>query len=221
MLETITVANGDSPAQYSIIWLHGLGADGNDFVPIVRELDLPPTLRLRFVFPHAPVRPVTINNGVRMRAWYDITGLGPGARQDDAGIRDSTAAVEELMAAEFAQGIAPERLILAGFSQGGAIAQHLALRHPQRLAGLMALSTYLPLAETLAAQAAPANADIPIFQCHGSYDPMIPLPLATASRDILQEAGYPVTWRQYPMQHEVCREQINDIREWLLARCAS
>lgn len=219
MLETITLQNGQLPPRYTVIWLHGLGADGHDFVPIVRALGLPTELPLRFVFPHAPMRPVTINMGATMRAWYDIRSLDRSAPQDAAGITESAQAISALLQAEVDQGIPSENLILAGFSQGGAIALQLALRHPQSLGGLLALSTYLPLADTLAAEASTANQALPILQCHGRFDPMIPLAMASDSRDRLLAAGYAVDWRQYPMQHEVCAEQIGDIREWLLARC--
>jgi phospholipase/carboxylesterase len=208
-------------ADAAVIWLHGLGADGYDFVPIVEELRLPPSMAVRFIFPHAQPRPVTINNGFVMRAWYDITSLG-GARttEDEAGIRESENVVREHVEQQLAAGITAERIIVAGFSQGGAIALQTALRHAQRLGGVMALSTYLPLRQTLAKEASAANRDVPILMCHGSYDPMVPLALGEASRVALTSQGYGVEWRTYPMQHQVCMEEIADISAWLQARLA-
>ena len=213
LLETIEIETGARP-DAAVIWLHGLGADGHDFEPIVPELRLPASLSLRFVFPHAPIRPVTLNQGMNMRAWYDILQLG-GGREDDAGIRASQKAVEDLIAREGTRGIAPRRIVLAGFSQGGAIVLQTALRYPERLAGVLALSTYLPLAPTLAAERDPANQDVPIFMAHGTQDPMIPVDRARASRDALGKLGYPVQWRDYPMPHSVCLEEISDISAWL------
>ena len=213
LLETIEIETGDRP-DAAVIWLHGLGADGHDFEPVVPELRLPQRLSLRFVFPHAPVRPVTLNQGMRMRAWYDILQLGGGA-EDDPGIRASQKSVEDLIAREGSRGIAPGRIVLAGFSQGGAIALQTALRSSERLAGTLALSTYLPLAATLAAERSPANRDLPIFMAHGSQDPMIPVDRARASRDALAALGYAVEWREYPMPHSVCLEEISDIAAWL------
>ncbi len=207
-------------ATASVIWLHGLGADGNDFVPIVPELRLPASLALRFVFPHAPVRAVTINNGMRMRAWYDILDLTPGGPQDEAGIRDSAAILGRLIERERQDGIAANRIVVAGFSQGGAIALHAALRHAERLAGVMALSTYLPLRSTLAAEANPANRDLPILMCHGQFDAVLPQKLGSSSRDLLIAEGYAVEWKEYPMQHQVCMEEVQDISAWLQARLA-
>lgn len=207
-----------TPAQAamgSVIWMHGLGADGHDFVPIVPELDLPARLALRFVFPHAPVRPVAINNGYAMRAWYDIKGIGVHAEEDAAGIRASAERIGGLIAAERALGIPPDKIVLAGFSQGGAIALHAALRHSQRLAGVLALSTYLPLRDTLAAERSPANQDVPILMCHGIQDDIVPRVLGTMSCDHLQTLGYAVQWREYAMQHQVCMAEINDIAAWL------
>jgi phospholipase/carboxylesterase len=202
----------------AVIWLHGLGADGFDFVPIVDELRLPPTLAVRFVFPHARPRPVTINGGMAMRAWYDITSLGPDRVEDEAGIRQSAEVVRGYIEKENARGIGSERIVIAGFSQGGAIAFQAALRHPQRLGGVLALSTYLPLRESLAAQATPANRDVPILMCHGVRDQMLPAALGTASRDYLQSLGYKVEWKAYPMEHSVCMEEVLDISKWLQAR---
>jgi len=197
----------------AVLWLHGLGADGHDFEPVVPQLRLTPQLRVRFVFPHAPVRPVTLNMGMRMRAWYDILQLG-GGREDEAGIRESQALLEALIARERRRGVAAQRIVLAGFSQGGAVALHTGLRHAERLAGILALSTYLPLRATLAAEAAPANHNLPILMCHGSFDPMLPMQLGLASRDHLRSAGYRVEWKEYPMQHQICREEIRDISDW-------
>jgi phospholipase/carboxylesterase len=204
----------------TVIWLHGLGADGSDFVPIVEELRLPPTLAVRFIFPHARPRPVTINNRAVMRAWYDITGLGAGSTEDEAGVRESGDVVRGYIEEENARGIASERIVIAGFSQGGAIALSAALRHPQRLAGVMALSTYLPLRDSLAAEASPANRDVPILMCHGLRDQMVPATLGKASRDLLQSLGYQVEWQAYPMEHQVCMEEELDISKWLQARLA-
>ena len=199
-----------------MIWLHGLGADGHDFVPIVEELGLPADLAVRFVFPHAPVRPVAINNGMRMRAWYDIAP--DMRRQDEAGIRESARTVEGHLQREIAAGVPSERLVLAGFSQGGAITLHAGVRNGQPLAGLLALSTYLPLPEAYAAERNPARKDTPILMCHGQHDPMLPLQLGAWSRDVLRQDGYAVDWREYPMAHQVCAEQIADIGAWLGAR---
>ena len=201
----------------SVIWLHGLGADGRDFLPIVPELRLPASCAVRFVFPHAPVRAVTINAGMRMRAWYDILGFAPGAAQDERGIRDSAALVERLIAEERAGGLESTRILLAGFSQGGAIALHAGLRHAEALAGVLALSTYLPLEEHLQ-EASGANRALPILMCHGRYDPVLPVEMAERSRDLLRERGYAVQWKDYPMQHQVCAAEIVDIALWLRRR---
>jgi len=201
--------------RYSILWLHGLGADGHDFAPIVPELVAADWPALRFVFPHAPVRPVTINGGMPMRAWYDIHGFDLLAQQDEAGIRASIAATEALIGRERERGVPDERIFLAGFSQGGAIALAAGLRHASRLAGIVALSTYLPIADTLAAERSAANADVPIFQAHGSLDPVVIPPRGSASRDLLQSLGYRVDWHSYPMAHAVCAEEIADLRTWL------
>ncbi len=198
-----------------MIWLHGLGADGHDFEPIVPELGLPAFLPVRFIFPNAPQRPVTINMGMRMRAWYDILQLG-GGQEDEAGIRESQDFVEGLIARETQRGIPHGKIVLAGFSQGGAIVLQTALRQRKRLAGVMALSTYLPLAKTLEKERAAENSDLPIFMAHGKYDSMIPLDRAALSRDALLALGYAVEWREYPMQHSVCPEEIADIAAFLL-----
>ncbi|MFZ2509272.1 MAG: alpha/beta hydrolase-fold protein [Steroidobacteraceae bacterium] len=205
-------------ATASVIWLHGLGADGNDFVPIVPELRLPPDPAMRFVFPHAPVRPVTINNGMRMRAWYDIRELSASGAADEAGIRDSAAILVKFIRRECDAGVAANRIVVAGFSQGAAIALHAALRYPEHLAGVMALSGYLPLHATLAAEAAEANRELPILMCHGSFDPVLPMELGTATRELLRAQRYAVEWKEYPMQHQVCLEEIRDIATWLKER---
>ncbi len=213
-LETIEVESGPRP-QAAVIWLHGLGADGRDFEPIVPELRLPAAKPVRFVFPNAPHRPVTINMGMRMPAWYDILQLGGGA-EDEAGIRESQSALEKLIEVQKRRGVPARRIVLAGFSQGGAIALQTALRQPERLAGVLALSTYLPLRDRLERERHAMNADLPIFMAHGSFDPMIPAPRAAQSRDVLQAMGYAVEWREYPMPHSVCPEEIGDIAGFLL-----
>lgn len=212
-----------APPTAAVIWLHGLGADGFDFVPFVPELRLPSTSPVRFIFPHAAVRPVTVNNGYPMRAWYDIkvlssNALAEGRTEDAAGIRQSGDQVRDLIALQVASGIPSSRIVVAGFSQGGAIALHAALRYPDRLAGVIALSTYLPLRDTLADEAAAANRDVPVLMCHGSADPVVPLTLGERSREVLARLGYAVDWRMYPMQHQVCAEEVLAIRAWLLAR---
>ena len=213
-LETLEVETGPKPAA-AVIWLHGLGADGHDFEPIVPELGLPAAKPVRFIFPNAPQRPVTINMGMRMRAWYDILQLD-GGPEDEAGIRESQAQVEKLLEREKTRGIPARRIVLAGFSQGGAIVLQAGLRHAERLAGVLALSTYLPLAKTLAGERAALNNDLPIFMAHGSLDPMIPVHRAQLSRDALLGLGYPVQWRDYPMAHAVCPQEIGDIAAFLL-----
>ncbi len=207
-MEAIQIETGPKP-QAAVIWLHGLGADGHDFEPIVPELGL--TKPVRFVFPHAPVRPVTINQGMRMRAWYDILQLG-GGPEDEAGLRASQKLTEELIAA---QGLPAAKIVLAGFSQGGAIVLQTALRYPERLAGVMALSTYLPLATKVAAERNAANGEVPIFMAHGRYDDLIPVDRARASHDYLVKLGYPVEWHDYPMPHSVCPPEIADISAFL------
>jgi phospholipase/carboxylesterase len=207
----------ESPATASVIWLHGLGADGNDFVPIAPELKLPADLAVRFVFPHAPIRPVTLNGGMKMRAWYDILGLDRGAREDAQGIRESQAQIEALIRKENARGIPSGRIVLAGFSQGGAITLQTGLRYPEKLAGLMVLSSYLPQRDSLAAEASHANRAIPIFMAHGEFDYMLPMQLGSFSRDLLQRSGYTIDWHAYPMEHQVCAEEVRDIAKWLKA----
>ncbi len=206
----------------AVIWLHGLGADGFDFVPLVPELPLG-TLGARFIFPHAPVRPVTVNNGYAMRAWYDIkvlssSGLAGPGMEDQAGIRASEQLVRDWIAQEVAGGIPPSRIVIAGFSQGGAVALQTGLRYPERLAGVLALSTYLPLRDLVASEVTAANRDLPILMCHGSEDPIVPMALGERSRDALTALGYPLDWRTYRMQHQLCGEEIADVGTWLQQR---
>ncbi|TSA52354.1 MAG: carboxylesterase [Nitrosomonadaceae bacterium] len=211
---TIELENGGDPT-HTILWLHGLGADGNDFVPIIDELELPSDSRIRFIFPHAPMRPVSINNGFVMRAWYDVLNPNFSQPEDEDGLRDSQRAIEALLEREQQRGITPERIVLAGFSQGGAMALQTGLRYPERLAGIMALSCYLPLQQTLAAEAHHANSATSIFMAHGSQDSIVPLTLAAASRRQLLESGYAVEWHEYLMAHTVCVEEMTDISAWL------
>jgi phospholipase/carboxylesterase len=199
----------------SVIWLHGLGADGNDFVPIVPELGLPPSMPVRFIFPHAPVRPVTINNGFRMRAWYDIAAADLTNRADLAGVRDSQGLIEALIAREKTRGVPAARIVLAGFSQGGAIALYTGVRHAERLAGIIALSTYLIAADKLASEASKANHGLPVFMAHGTADPVVRPEWGEASRRALEAAGYPVEWHVYGIPHSVCMEEVVAIGEWL------
>ena len=212
LLDAIEIETGKNPTA-SVIWLHGLGADGNDFAPIVPELRLPKA-GIRFVFPHAPVRPVTINAGMRMRAWYDIAD-GANRREDERGVRASQVLIEALIAREKERGTKAGRLVLAGFSQGGAIALHAGLRDPERIAGIMALSAYVPVGEKLSAERSTANRDVPIFMGHGSDDPIIPLVRAEQSRNLLKSLGYPAEWHKYAMPHSVCPEELADIGTWL------
>jgi phospholipase/carboxylesterase len=216
-LDAIEIETGRNPGA-AVIWMHGLGADGNDFVPIVNELGLDATPAIRFVFPHAPMRPVTINNGMVMRAWYDVSLgdlEGNSRRADERGVRESQAQVTALIEREESRGIKPEHVVLAGFSQGGAIALQTGLRHPRKLAGVMALSCYLPLADSLPREAAPANKATPIFMAHGTFDPLVPIVAAAGSMTFLTGLGYAVEWRQYPMPHSVCPEEIEEIGTWL------
>ena len=207
-----------TPASASVIWLHGLGADGHDFVPIVPELKLPAAPGVRFVFPHARVRPVTLNMGMRMRAWYDIKTLTAEGRADEEGLRESIAVLAQCIAAERAGGIASERIVIAGFSQGAAVALHGALRHAERLAGILALSCYLPLQAQLAGELSEANRSTPILMCHGQQDPVLPLALGVMACNWLRSSGYRVEWKEYAMQHQVCLPEIQDIAAWLRAR---
>ena len=213
-------ATGTDPS-WAVIWLHGLGADGHDFEPIVPQLVRPGWPALRFVFPHAPIQPVSINNGMRMRSWFDVLGFDPGTAQDEPGIRTAVAFVERLIARENARGIPASRIVLAGFSQGGAVVLNAGLRHAQTLAGIVALSTYLPMAERLVAEASAANRATPIFMAHGLHDPVVAPARAEASRDFLQQAGYPVQWHHYPMPHAVCAEEIGDLAAWFGQRFAT
>lgn len=215
--DSAVVIEPAAPASAAVIWLHGLGASGHDFVPIVPELQLD-DLAVRFVFPHAPVRAVTVNMGMSMRAWYDILSARNMQKQDEAGIRASERLVHGFLQSEQDRGIAAERIVLAGFSQGGAITLHTGLRYPKRLAGLLALSTYLPLGEQFAKESNPQRKDTPILMCHGDADPMLPLAMGHWSRDLLLERGYELDWREYPMQHQVCAEEIGDIGHWLRQR---
>ncbi|HYP84006.1 alpha/beta hydrolase [Variovorax sp.] len=211
----IEIETGPNPTA-SIVLMHGLGADGNDFVPIAQELDLRSVGPVRFVFPNAPVIPVTINNGYRMPAWYDILGTDLAKREDEAGLRNSQAAIEALIANEKARGIPARRIVVAGFSQGCAMALMTGLRHAERLAGIVGLSGYLPLAGMLAAERHAANHDTPVFMAHGTGDPVVPLARASASRDALVALGYAVQWHEYPMAHSVCMEEVADLNAFLL-----
>ncbi len=219
MLETLERETGTNPA-WSIIWLHGLGADGHDFAPIVPELVRPHWPALRFVFPRAPVRRVTINNGVPMRAWYDILSLDFRSRADAAGVADSVAQVEALIAREQERGMAPERILLAGFSQGGAITLAAGLARNQPLGGLVALSTYIPDPDAARASLTGAAAAQPVFMAHGSSDPVIPVQIGEHSAQLLQQLGLAVEWHRYPMAHQVCAEEISDLGHWLEQRFA-
>jgi phospholipase/carboxylesterase len=214
-LESIEGQTGPNPTA-SIVVLHGLGADGNDFVPIAQELDLSAAGDVRFVFPHAPVRPVTINGGYRMRAWYDILGADLARREDEAGLRASLAEVQALLDREAERGIAPARTVLMGFSQGCAMTLLAGLRAPQRLAALVGLSGYLPLAGTTAAERSDANRLVPIFMGHGRFDGIVPVDRGAASRDLLAALGYDVEWHEYPMEHSVCAEEVADLNRFLL-----
>jgi len=215
MLDAIEITTAPSP-RLSVLWLHGLGADGHDFEPIVPELKL--GFPVRFIFPHAPVRPVTINGGMAMRAWYDISGLEIAQRQDAAGIRASMRLLGELIEREIARGVAAKDIYIAGFSQGGAIVLAGGLRYPQRLGGIVALSTYLPIAESTDAEADAHNREVPIFMAHGLLDPTISHALGEMSRDYLAQRGYGIEWHAYPMAHAVCAEEIADLKRWMTAR---
>jgi phospholipase/carboxylesterase len=214
LLENIEIETAPNP-QAAVIWLHGLGADGNDFVPIVRELDLKGLPGVRFVFPHAKTMPVTINGGYVMRAWYDITGAELVRREDETGLRDSQLDVEALIAREKARGIPASRIVLAGFSQGCAMTLQTGLRHPEKLAGMLCLSGYLPLAEKVQHERTEESLDVPVFMAHGRQDPVVPFVRAQHSRDALAAMGYQVEWHEYPMQHSVCLEEVQDISAWL------
>ena len=214
LLENIEIETAPNP-QFAIIWLHGLGADGTDFVPIVRELDLAGLPGIRFVFPHAKTMPVTINGGYVMRAWYDITGAELTRREDEGGLRASQRDIEALIAREKERGIPASRIILAGFSQGCAMTLQTGLRHPEKLAGMLCLSGYLPLAPVTAAERTEANLQTPIFMAHGRQDHVVPFLRAEQSRDALQALGYQVEWHAYQMQHSLCLEEVQDISKWI------
>jgi len=213
-LQTIEIESAPNPTA-AVIWLHGLGADGNDFVPIVRELDLSGSQAIRFIFPTAPTMPVTINGGYMMRAWYDIFTPDLVRREDEPGLRASQALVEALIAKEKARGIPAGRIVLAGFSQGCAMTLQTGLRHPEKLAGLMCLSGYLPLAAMIEAERHAANHATPIFMAHGRQDPVVVVPRAEQSRDMLKVLGHDIEWHEYQMQHSVCQEEVDDIGQWL------
>jgi phospholipase/carboxylesterase len=217
-LETVTVETGSKPS-FAIIWMHGLGADGHDFEPLVPELIVEGMPAVRFVFPHAPVRPVTINNGYPMRAWYDIIGIDRRSAEDFKGISDSADSISGLIHREHARGITSDRILLAGFSQGGAMALHLATRHPDTFAGVIALSCYLPLARDLQKTRNGANLSTPIFMAHGTEDPVVPYMLGDESRQLLEAAGYSVEWHAYPMPHALCEPEVGDLRAWLRRVC--
>jgi phospholipase/carboxylesterase len=214
MLETIEVETAPNPTA-AIIWLHGLGADGHDFEPIVPELVHRGERAWRFIFPNAPVRPVTINGGMRMRAWYDIKGLDRNSAEDTEGFKAADGQIRELIAREAGSGIPSSRMVLAGFSQGGAVSLYTMTRLEEKLAGVMALSCYLPGVQNFGAERQPANDATPIFMAHGIADPMLPVMLGAKSRDFLRAHGYPVDWHEYPMAHAVCPAEIADIRKFL------
>ncbi len=214
-LEVIEAQSGDNPVA-TILIMHGLGADGRDFVPVAEQLDLSSVGPVRFLFPNAPVMPVTINGGYQMPAWYDILGADLTARQDEKGLRHTQAQINTLIEREVARGIPAKRIVIAGFSQGCAMALMTGLRYPERLAGIVGMSGYLPLAATLAAERSAANHDVPVFLGHGRRDGVVPMARATATRDALEALGYPVDWHEYEMEHSVCMEEIDDINAWLL-----
>jgi phospholipase/carboxylesterase len=214
LLDNIEIETAPNPTV-AIIWMHGLGADGNDFVPLVRELDLAGLPAIRFVFPHADTMPVTVNGGYVMRAWYDIVHSDLGRREDEGGLRRSQAQVEALIEREKARGIKADHIILAGFSQGCAMALQTGLRHPEKLAGLMCLSGYVPLSATVPSERSEASIDTPVFMVHGRADGVIPIARAEQSRDLLKSIGYQVEWHDYPMQHSLCQEEVDHIGAWL------
>jgi len=214
LLEAIRLETGDKPTA-AVIWMHGLGANGWDFAPIVKELDLTGCPSIRFIFPHAPKLPVTINDGYLMPAWYDVLSWDRGEQEDEAGLRESEAAIGKLIAQEIERGIPSDKIVLAGFSQGCAMTLQTGLRYPQKLAGMMCLSGYLPLASKVADERHPANQDTSIFMAHGKGDQVIKFDLAESGRDLLTQLGYKVEWNAYAMQHSVCMEEVNDIAAWL------
>lgn len=220
IISHLELVTGINP-KGTVIWMHGLGADCWDFVPIVKELQLDEALPLRFIFPQAPTRPITINNGYPMPGWYDISMAELERKPDEDGVRASQKSIDELIAREISRGIAADKIVLAGFSQGGAIALQTGLRQTQGLAGILALSTYLTLSDSLGAEKTLANANIPIFMAHGTQDPIVPLSLARTSKAQLESHGYRVEWREYPMQHAVCAQEVEDIAEWISARFKS
>jgi len=219
-LATVTVETGPHPV-YTIIWLHGLGADGHDFEPLVPELVERSMPAMRFVFPHAPVRPVTLNNGYEMRAWYDIVGIDRRSAEDFKGIGETMDSINGLIHREHARGIGSDHILLAGFSQGGAMALHIATRHPDRFAGVIALSCYLPLSREFAKVRSTSNQSTPIFMAHGTQDPVVPYMLGDETRALLQGAGYNVEWHDYPMAHQLIEPEIADLRTWLKRVCAA
>lgn len=214
VLDTVELESTPNPS-FAIIWMHGLGADANDFVPIVKELDLRGCPGIRFVFPNAPTMPVTINGGYVMRAWYDILGTDIAKREDETGLRESQELINQLIAREVARGIPTQRILLAGFSQGCAMALQTGLRYPEKLGGLLCLSGYVPLNDKIANERHAANQTTPIFLVHGRADPVIPIQRAEHSRDLLKSLAYQVEWHEYMMQHSVCEEEITDISVWL------
>ncbi len=221
MLECVVVDWGVEEGQQPdgvVVWLHGLGADGHDFEPIVPELGISPELAVRFVFPHAPIRPVTLNGGATMRAWYDIKGMEFSRDEDIEGINESRHAVEQILNAQVAAGVSPDSIVLAGFSQGGAMAYHVGLRYQECLAGIMVLSGYLLLENKLDSEASEVNQDTPILQCHGTFDPVVPISMGEAACDALGTRGYGVEWKSYPIQHGVAPDEIRDVGKWLQER---
>ena len=216
-LDAVENISGDEPTA-AVVWLHGLGADGHDFEPLVPWLDWPGAPSIRYVFPHAPVRPVTVNGGMQMRAWYDIRGINIDRDQDEQGIDASVAQAEALVTRERQRGIEASRIILAGFSQGGAVAIQCALRYPEKLAGLVALSTYMLQEQRIEVERHGSNQGLPVFFGHGAADPIVPVQLGRQAVSKLEGLGHPVEWREYPMQHSVCPEEIADLAAWLQKR---
>ncbi len=217
--DSLIIETGLHTPDAAVIWLHGLGADGHDFEPIIPELRLDPGISIRFIFPHAPMMPVTINQGFVMRAWFDIRTADIAAEVDEEGIRTSAQRVNALIGAEIDGGIAPERIVLVGFSQGGAVVLHAGLRHPQPLGGIVALSTFLPMADSLADEKSDANANLPILLAHGSTDPVVPVDQAYRAQKVLEREGYEVEWHEYQgMAHGVSGQEISDLAEWLEQR---
>ena len=215
ILPHIVLDRGTAP-KHSIIWLHGLGADGEDFVGVAEQINLP--VSMRYIFPHAPKIPVSINGGFVMRAWYDIADIDIAAKQDAAGIHASQAEIEKFITQEKKRGVAVENIFLAGFSQGGAIALHTGLRHPAKLGGILALSTYLPLSDTLSQEISLSAKNTPVFFAHGRHDPVVPFSLGKQSAEKLQQHGQQVEWHEYPMPHAVCADEISDIESWLIQK---